>query len=362
MFDRAKYIKYIVNNGINVRKNQKVEIRCSTKILDFANELKAECLNMGSGCVYINCYDSKEEQDKIHDGYSKYINAKVEYYNDLKNDGFCLIYLLSPFIPNPCFNTLKIEEYNECRKKLKFLIDYFYSFESQYCICAVPNYYWAQVLKIPYDLLCEKIYNLAENTYLVEEFKEYLNNLDINELLFNDGCNIDLRVKLTNNFKFNGPICFTKQGIEFQPNIPSKEIYTAPYKYGINGKLVSDKFYQKLNGNLFCEIEFLNGKIINQKNLDDILNNDDLYYCGEIALVEYVDDFFSNTFLDENLSCHIALGGAYKHGLSEYELTNHSPIHIDIPFGTKMMDVIARCNDGKDIYIMRKGLFVFKDK
>lgn len=362
MEKKNKYINFIVDNGINLQPEQPVVISASVFVKDFVLELKQACLRKGASFVYIDFYDSEEEIDKIYEGYSKYIDEKVEFYQRLMNEGFCRISIDSPFVPVPSFPTDKLNEYRLEQKKLLFLLKYFYWFNAQHTICVVPNPYWAQKLQMSLDALWSEVYEMTFSDNNAEEFRYYLNKLNVKELIFNDGVATNLRVKLTNNFLFMGPTVETKDKIVFQPNIPSREVYTAPLKEGVNGKVYTNKNKNDYNYFGYYNIVFKDGKVIEQENLDEIIDREEMKYCGEISLVEYSNEaFYRDTLLDENMGCHLALGGAYPFGLTEFNKTNHSNRHVDIIFGTSTMDVKAICDKG-EIYIMRKGKFVYEDQ
>ena len=98
-------------------------------------------------------------------------------------------------------------------------------------------------------------------------------------------------------------------------------------------------------------------------------------YLGEIALVPHSSPIsqsnllFYNVLIDENASCHIALGKAYKPCLengdkmSDEEFMtaggNISLTHIDFMIGSGEMDVDGIIEDGTVEAIMRKGEWAF---
>ncbi|MDD4574081.1 MAG: aminopeptidase, partial [Sphaerochaeta sp.] len=79
---------------------------------------------------------------------------------------------------------------------------------------------------------------------------------------------------------------------------------------------------------------------------------------------------FDSILLDENASCHIALGDGYPSCLTNgAQLTteeslnkagcNTSLMHVDFMVGSKDMSITARTREGMDIRIMQNGLFTF---
>ena len=96
-------------------------------------------------------------------------------------------------------------------------------------------------------------------------------------------------------------------------------------------------------------------------------------YLGECALVEYnspisnLNITFGTTLIDENASCHLALGAGFaeclKDGLnaSEEELVkqgiNFSKIHVDFMIGTSDLSIIATTDQNKEVVIFENGNF-----
>ena len=78
---------------------------------------------------------------------------------------------------------------------------------------------------------------------------------------------------------------------------------------------------------------------------------------------------FFNTLFDENASCHLALGRAYKFNyIGGLELTdeefsavggNLSLIHVDFMVGSDKMDIDGITDDGRAEPVMRKGEWAF---
>lgn len=361
MEKKNRYINYIISNGVNIQPNQPVEISCSIYIKEFGEELKKACLDKGASFVYMSYYDSNEELNKIHEGYSKYVDEKIKYYQGLIDAGSCRISLKSPYVPRQSISEEALNEYRNNQKKLRFISDYFYNLNATHTICVVPNPYWAQFINMPLELLWDEVYNMTFSENNAEEFRYYLNKLNIKELLFDDGASTKLSVRLTNNFKFVGPTLETKDGIVYEPNIPSREVYTAPLKFGLNGYVYSNRNIDDYKHFGYYRMVFDSGKIIEHENLDNFLFAEEMYYCGEIALVEYSGDtFFRTNLLDENMACHLGLGDSYPYGIVEFDKVNHFTKHYDIVFGTATMDVKAICDKG-EIYIMRSGKFVYED-
>lgn len=353
-----KYIEYIIKNGINLQKNQIVEIVCSSYLTDFISRLKAACFELGASSVYVKYIDGDILERKINLDYNLYIDEEVEKYNNLVQKGFSRIIIQSPFLIPMTLHEGKKEIYLECQKKLAFVKKYFLDNNSTKTICLASNPYWATKLRISEEELWDIIYKYSFMDNNIEQYLNYLNSLNIVSLHFKNSLGTNFITDLTPDFIFQGKYQYTKTNIKYQPNIPSLEIYTAPNKYGVNGCVYSTKplyYYGDVIDKWY--LNFKNGKIIESKGLAGILSFDpNLMYAGEIAICETYDDInYYSTLLNENTSAHLALGMAYEYGISCIEYINKCPYHIDLAFGSDDLEITAITIDSKKITIMENG-------
>ena len=349
------YIDYIVTKGLNVQKFDIVEIITSVYLKKYNKLLEEACLKKGASLIFIKYTDGKCLEDTISLNCNLYIKNEVERYKKLINKKFVRIKINSPFLPKMVLDDKIIKIYKDKISSLRFVEEYFSNLKGRFTICSFPNPYWAQKLKISEDELLDKIINLSfiENNYLEE-----INKLKLKKLIFIDDFS-NIEFELTNNFLFQGKkqVC---DNILFEPNIPCLEIYTAPNKMSINGYILANRT-MNYNGNLIDNIylKFHDGLVIDS-NVDNIIKKNGMNRCGEIALSEYVDFCYLNTILDENCSPHLALGKAYKYGITEINKINNCNYHFDICFGTKKMLVYGE-NFNKKYLIMKNGKFIIEE-
>ncbi len=191
-----------------------------------------------------------------------------------------------------------------------------------------------------------------------------------------------LRVGLADDHEWAGGALRAKNGIVFNPNIPSEEVGTAPHKERVEGVVRSTRplSYQ---GTLIegIAVRFAGGRIVEanadkgQHVLREILDTDEgARRLGEVALVPESSPIaksgllFYNTLYDENAASHIALGQAYsKCFLNGAELTpaeldakgaNRSLVHIDWMIGSPHIDIDGLAADGIATPLMRSGEWV----
>src|SRR5699024_842969 len=167
-----------------------------------------------------------------------------------------------------------------------------------------------------------------EHNATLEKAHEILNEKQYDKLIFTaPGTNLELG--LPKGHIWQGGTAVSEDGIVFNPNMPTEEVYSAPHKYDVNGTVSSTK---PLNygGNLIDEftLTFKDGAVVEyeakqgKEVLKHLLETDPgAKRLGEVALVPDESPvsqsglIFYNTLFDENASCHIALGKAYPTNL-----------------------------------------------
>ena len=193
----------------------------------------------------------------------------------------------------------------------------------------------------------------------------------------------DLTVGFPENNLWMGGSVKTPQGIDFFPNMPTEEIFTMPHKDKVNGVVSSTRPLNQL-GVLIDKftLTFENGRVIKataktgEEHLLKLIETDEYArQLGEVALISnsspisQQNRLFYNTLFDENASCHLALGAAYRFSLAGgADLTkeefmanggNDSLIHTDFMIGSAQIDIDGIKEDGSTEPIMRNGEWAF---
>ncbi len=150
-------------------------------------------------------------------------------------------------------------------------------------------------------------------------------------------------------------------------NIPDGEIFTAPVRESINGKITynTPALYQGFTYENIC-FEFENGKIVNAtcndtEKINSVLDTDDgARYVGEFAIGvnPYITTPMKDTLFDEKIagSIHFTPGQSYE----EAPNGNNSAIHWDL-----VLIQTPEFGGGEiyfdDVLVRKDGLFVLEE-
>ena len=395
-----KYAHTLATLGMNVQKGQDVMIETCIENHHFAKILLEECYKVGANKVSIVYLDL--ELSKIESKYLKEedISSIKEWekkqYEEILTPNCCTIRLESE-------NPKLLEDVNDAYSHAIFAhVDNLRNImrahsrvnHKQWCIAIVPTQAWAEVVlpNVPKDKALEEFWNVLFKLCLIDEESDPVENwnnklskkgeiankiddLELVDLHFTSSNGTDLHVGLTSRsrFGYRGPL--PKNMIRNMANFPTEEICTTPHKYKINGKVCTTKPLA-LGGKVipYFELTFKDGKVIDIKAdegyelLKKTIETDEgSCYLGEVALVAYHSPIsmsglvYYTTLIDENASCHLALGRALAG--SDYvdeegvKCFNDSSIHIDFMVGASDTNIVGTTKDGRKVQIFKDGDF-----
>lgn len=272
----------------------------------------------------------------------------------------------------------------------------------QWCIAAVPGEKWAKKVfpELPKGRAVERLWEAIlscsralegdplENWRLhdldIKARAEALNAMGLTALEYRDPNGTELRVGLIPEALFLGgaercPV----NGVEYNPNIPSEELFVTPRAgdaegvvhatrpLAVQGVLIED-FWLRFEGGRVVELHA-------EKNEDALRTLVDMdegaAMLGECALVPYESPIresgilFYNTLFDENAACHLALGRGYSSNIRDYEKysldelramgVNDSMVHEDFMIGSAELDITGLTASGERLPIFRSGGWAF---
>lgn len=394
-------------SGVNLQKGQPLVIRANIRDLAFIKMLIKEAYENDAKSVTVDWrdeditkmnyeYQSAETLSDIPD----WIHDRIKREHD---NHACYLSVISDKPGNlKDIDVDKLNAYQQAYyQKIADLMAYTMNNEGQWCIIGVPSLEWAKVVfpdlsdEEAFEKLGKAIFDVTrvkEDNNPVEDWEKHNENLikyadklnayNFKELHFTSELGTDLNLGLVKDHIWVGGGCTTPDGVFFNPNMPTEEIFCMPDKYQVNGLVYASKPLS-YNGKVIEDFwfKFKDGKVIEygakkeEGALKQLLEFDEgSSYLGEVALVPYDSPIsksnilFFDTLYDENAACHLALGRPYPENIkggeemSKEELIakggNDSMQHEDFMFGTKEMNIDGITYDGKVIPIFREGNFV----
>ena len=403
-----KYAKLAIETGVNVQAGQGLIINAPIESVDFVRTIAQEAYQAGVKNVHIEWSDDAltllKMQHAPMETLEHFPEWRVTGLVEMVKDGYSL---LSVYGPDPdLLDGIDSERINAVQKAsaqaLSEYRDYVMNDRVTWSLVGYASEAWAE--KVYPDLpteeaqekLWEQIFFITrvdqddpvkaweEHNGRLRQAREYLNRKKYKKLIFKaEGT--DLTIELPEGHIWHGGSGPSVDGIEFNANIPTEEVFTMPDKYGVNGKVKSTKplSYGGTVINNFS-LTFEDGKVVDfsaeegEEALENMLDTDKdgARRLGEVALVPHQSPIsqsgliFYNTLFDENASCHLALGKAYpttiENGseMSKEELDQHgvndSLIHEDFMIGSAEMDIDGITANGETEAIFRDGNWAIK--
>ena len=400
-----EYAKLIVRKGVNVQKGQEVMIYAGLDQPEFVQMVVEEAYKAKAKKVIVEW--NYQPLTKLHARYQtvktmgtveEWQKARMEHYCEAIP---CKIYLVSEDPDG--LKGVNVQKMAKARQ-MSYPIQRPYLDRldgmQQWCIAAVPGIAWAKKIfpGMRASQAVEKLWEaiLFTSRVTVDPIKaweehnanlrarcEYLNNLGMRQLHFYAENGTDLTVGMIPEAVFCGGAETSRQGITFNPNIPSEECFISPMKGQAEGVVHSTKplsYQGQLIDNFW--IRFENGKAVQwhaeqgEENLGQMLTMDEgAGYLGECALVPQASPIcesgllFYNTLFDENAACHLAVGRGFTDTIRDHHNKtldecralgiNDSMIHVDFMIGCDSMNIDAVCADGSTVPVFRNGNWAF---
>lgn len=401
-----KYARLIARKGINVKKGQEVIVSASLDQPEFVKMVVEECYRAGASKVTVEW--SFQPITKLHYRYrSLKTLSTFEKWEIEKLEHKCETLPATIYIESDDPDGLKGIDQTKVSKasqaKYPIIKPYHDKMDNKYqwCIAAVPGEAWAKKV-FPGERTSkavEKLWNAIlytsradgddpvkaweeHNADLKTRF-EYLNSLGIESLHYTASNGTDFTVGLIPDALFMGGSEFTLGGTEFNPNIPSEEVFTSPMKGKAEGVVHATRplsYRGELIENF--SVRFENGKAVEvhaekgEELLKQMISMDEnSAYLGECALVPFDSPIrnseitFFNTLFDENACCHLAFGRGFENCIKDFDKytlkecrekgINDSLIHVDFMIGSEDLNITAHTRGGKDVAIFKDGNWAF---
>lgn len=401
-----KYADLAIKVGVNIQPGQTLLLRTPIECAPLARKIVKKAYEVGAKNVHIEWSDEEctlikylDAPEEVFNEFPRWIS---EQYVDIAKEGgaFLSIYAQNPDLLKNVDSKRVANFQKASASALKEWRSYTLSDKSKWSIIAAPTKDWA--LKVFPDLseneavdkMWEAIFKCTrvDQENPVEAWNNHNNNLkektdflnvnNFKSLKFKSS-KTDLVIELPKKHAWLSGSSKDPNGIDFNANIPTEEIFTLPNKYGVNGTVSSTKPLV-YGGNVINNftITFKDGKIVDftAEQGYDVLENliatdEGSHYLGEVALVPFSSPIsdtnivFFNTLFDENASCHLAIGAAYKSCIEngadmssddmEKYGVNDSLTHVDFMIGSSDMDIVGETFDGLEIQIFKSGNWAF---
>ena len=395
-----KYVNLLIDRCLSFKNGKSLFINYFDDNEKFVEKLIIKAKSKGIDDIYLDRHNKEERHQKLLQSVEEiknddYFDASIwdEYVK--KDAAFLMLSTEFPgyFADIPSENMTAASLKTRTSKplyKLKQLTN-----EISWCIAVIPNKIWAKE-KFP-DLSEDDAYNeyfklmchctMVDRENPIEEWDKFLdrqrslvralNDLQITKMHYTNSLGTDLVIGLSPDALWQ---CAGYEGSDVIVNMPTYEVFTSPdyrltegivyaSKPLMYGGALVDKFWVKFKDGKVIDYDAEVGKEI----LKGIIESDE-YSCflGECALVDkntaiaQTNFVYGETCLDENASCHIALGDAFPECLKGAEDEsiderrerglNHSDNHVDFMIGTDDLNIVAETKNC-EILIFKNGEF-----
>ena len=394
---KRKYAKFLIQRCLSMKAGEPLLISYLTEQQDFVKIVIEEAKRIGITDIHHVCYDGKKTKDILMNSSLDEIEKKP-YFNrriikDVYDKGGSLLSLTSYSYPmlnevpsdkKKMMSKVKIETQEDAVKARGI-------YKFPWCIAAVATKQWADKLNLSSE---DELWNLIFKMTLVDQEdvikawddkikdntqkRDLLNKLKLVKLKYKSKNGTDLEIGLPKNVIWWGAAkkSFDKTK-DLIVNMPTEEVFTTPDRTKVNGIVCSSRPLP-IKGKIIDEFKltFKDGKVEeasasndNDTLLELIKDLDGMDHLGECAFVDYdspisnINMIFNSILIDENASCHLALGkgfpGCIPNGdlMGDHELLkngiNQSKNHVDFMVGTPDLNIT-----GTDLYGNEVPLFI----
>lgn len=399
------YAKLIVRVGANVQKGQEVHVFASLDQPEFIKMLAEECYKAGASRVTVDW--NYPELTKLSARYMKLRDlSETREWEKARMQDMVDHLPVRIFIESEDPDGLRginPKYFKAFAARIKISKPYRDAIDNkhQWCIAAVPGEAWAKkvhpelskraaVEQLWKDILYtaradgeDPIADWEEHNRDLKARSKYLNDLHLRELQYHSANGTDFKVGLIPTAEFHAGRDTTMQGVVYDPNMPTEEVFTSPDRRTAEGIVYATKplsYQGQLIENF--SVRFEKGRAVEVKAekgqavLEQIISMDEgCHYLGECALVPKESPIhqsgllFYNTLFDENAACHLALGFGFDECVKGFENmtkeelyeigVNDAGNHTDFMIGSDDLSIDGVDENGKVHPIFRNGTWAF---
>lgn len=399
------YAKLIVRVGANVQKGQEVRVFASLDQPEFIKMLAEECYKAGASRVTVDW--NYPELTKLSARYMKLRDlSETREWEKARMQDMVDHLPVRIFIESEDPDGLRginPKYFKAFAARIKISKPYRDAIDNkhQWCIAAVPGEAWAKkvhpelskraaVEQLWKDILYtaradgeDPIADWEEHNRDLKARSKYLNDLHLRELRYHSANGTDFKVGLIPTAEFHAGRDKTMQGVVYDPNMPTEEVFTSPDRRTAEGIVYATKPHS-YQGQLIenFSVRFEKGRAVEVKAekgqdvLEQIISMDEgCHYLGECALVPKESPIhqsgllFYNTLFDENAACHLALGFGFDECVKGFENmtkeelyeigVNDAGNHTDFMIGSDDLSIDGVDEHGNVHPIFRNGTWAF---
>ena len=395
------YVQLIVRKGLNLDPGQDVVVNAAVDQAEFVALAVEECYRQGARkvwmdwrCQPLELLDNRYGTVATLARLERWQLAKYAWRRDKLP---AMLYLLSDD-PDGLRGLDQAKRAKARRRSYPRIKPYVDAMENRYqwCIAAVPGRAWARKVfpGLPHAKAVERLWdailaasraegdpiaNWTEHNRVIKARCAALNRHRFARLVYHGDNGTDLAIGLMPEGRFLGGSETDLSGREFEPNIPSEEVFTAPKRGVVDGTAVAtrplswngeiiDGFSVRFEGGKVAEVRAERGQAL----LEEMVRMDEgAAMLGECALIpcdspiRNTGILFYETLFDENAACHLALGRGFTNCVEGFETrtqeemhalgVNDSMVHVDFMIGYEGLDIDGVKRNGRKVPIFRKG-------
>ena len=402
----GKYVDVILNIGVNLQKGQRLSLYADIQNIQLVRLIAARAYQLGANLVDVDWVDEKLLRTRFDYADPETLSIvpdwgvkRDEEYGE-RGDASVFIDSRDPDLLEGVVPELISTYRKSILQKYEPTFKYIDKSLINWNVVATASPAWAKKVfpGMPMKQAQEELWKAIFKTCRintkepVQAWKEHSQNLHKRSQYMNEkkyaslhyhAPGTDLTIEFPENNIWGGGSIKTTTGIEFFPNMPTEEIFSMPHKDKVNGFVSSTRPLNQMS--ILIEdftLTFENGKITKaiaktgEEHLHKLIETDEYArQLGEVALVPNSSPIsrqkrlFYNTLFDENVSCHLALGSAYRFSMKggadmtkeEFMANggNDSLIHTDFMVGSNKLDIDGIKEDGTREPVMRAGEWAF---
>ena len=388
------YAQILVRIGVNLEKGQGLHITIPAEGAALARAITRYAYGVGAAAVIVRFVD--EELDELSGAFSdhetmlRHVQSEYDAMTQLSGKEFAFLRLYAPsfltHIPG------KEERQNDWNLKNSVLASTLRSHTMDHgwlCIGCCPTTRWAQKVfpDLPAEEALDKLWNhllhitRSDTEAPLDDWNCFSDSIvrrgiQMTELAFDAlhivGPGTDLTCGLIPSHIWGGGRFTNTHGLPVVPNIPTEELATTPDCSRVSGivRSVRPLNFQGAVINDF-QLRFDCGKVVEwdaktgRDALERILTHDTgSCRLGEVAvvpsggLIGSTNTVYYCTLLDENATCHLALGAGFPMHVREEQYLGHvnqSELHVDFMIGNDELCIYGVNKDRTETLIFELG-------